>query len=58
MLLLTICSICWVGTESAFKNILTSLRKPGGGEYGKYYSLSALNDLRMGNASDVLLLLC
>uniref|UniRef100_A0A6V7QR41 Aconitase/3-isopropylmalate dehydratase large subunit alpha/beta/alpha domain-containing protein n=1 Tax=Ananas comosus var. bracteatus TaxID=296719 RepID=A0A6V7QR41_ANACO len=35
------------GTESAFKNILTSLRKPGGGEYGKYYSLSALNDLRM-----------
>ncbi|KAG2582114.1 putative aconitate hydratase, cytoplasmic [Panicum virgatum] len=34
-------------TEHAFKNILTSLPKPGGGEYGKLYSLPALNDPRI-----------
>jgi aconitate hydratase len=34
-------------TEHAFKNILTSLPKPGGGEYGKFYSLPALNDPRI-----------
>ncbi|KAL6843368.1 hypothetical protein ACP4OV_027081 [Aristida adscensionis] len=34
-------------TEHAFKNILTSLPKPGGGEYGKFFSLPALNDPRV-----------
>nr|BAJ85661.1 predicted protein [Hordeum vulgare subsp. vulgare] len=35
------------GTEHAYSNILTSLPKPGGGEYGKFYSLPALNDPRI-----------
>ncbi|AQK50307.1 Putative aconitate hydratase, cytoplasmic-like [Zea mays] len=34
-------------TVHAFKDILTSLPKPGGGEYGKFYSLPALNDPRI-----------
>ncbi|XP_062184103.1 putative aconitate hydratase, cytoplasmic isoform X3 [Phragmites australis] len=34
-------------TKHAFKNILASLPKPGGGEYGKFYSLPALNDPRI-----------
>ncbi|ESQ54648.1 hypothetical protein EUTSA_v10024325mg [Eutrema salsugineum] len=34
-------------SEHAYKDILTSLPKPGGGEYGKYYSLPALNDPRI-----------
>jgi aconitate hydratase len=33
-------------TENAFKHILASLPKSGGGEFGKYYSLVALNDPR------------
>ncbi|XP_073008649.1 putative aconitate hydratase, cytoplasmic [Typha latifolia] len=33
--------------ENAFKDILTSLPKHGGGEFGKYYSLPALNDPRI-----------
>nr|CAD1819225.1 unnamed protein product [Ananas comosus var. bracteatus] len=32
---------------NCFEHILTSLPKPGGGEYGKYYSLPALNDPRI-----------
>ncbi|KAJ0974789.1 hypothetical protein J5N97_016754 [Dioscorea zingiberensis] len=36
-----------IATENPFKDILTSLPKPGGGEYGKYYSLPALNDPRI-----------
>lgn len=35
-------------SEHAYKDILTSLPKPGGGEYGNYYSLPALNDPRVG----------
>lgn len=35
-------------SENAFKGILTSLKKPGGGEFGKYFSLPALNDPRIG----------
>ncbi|CAL5321578.1 unnamed protein product [Camellia sinensis] len=35
-------------SEHAFKGILTGLHKPGGGEYGKFYSLPALNDPRIG----------
>jgi aconitate hydratase len=35
-------------TKHAFKRILTSLLKPGGGEYGKFFSLPALNDPRIG----------
>uniref|UniRef100_A0A453Q3S6 Aconitate hydratase n=1 Tax=Aegilops tauschii subsp. strangulata TaxID=200361 RepID=A0A453Q3S6_AEGTS len=34
-------------TEHAYSNILTSLPKPEGGEYGKFYSLPALNDPRI-----------
>ncbi|KAL5221521.1 hypothetical protein ABZP36_026234 [Zizania latifolia] len=33
--------------EHPFKTILTTLPKPGGGEYGKFYSLPALNDPRI-----------
>ncbi|XP_078436438.1 aconitate hydratase, cytoplasmic-like [Wolffia australiana] len=33
--------------KSSFRRILTSLPKPGGGEYGKYYSLPALDDSRI-----------
>ncbi|KAF0928275.1 hypothetical protein E2562_039388 [Oryza meyeriana var. granulata] len=39
--------ICCHATTHAFKNILASLPKPGGGEYGKFYSLPALNDPRI-----------
>ena len=35
--------------ENPFKENLTSLPKPGGGEFGKYYSLPSLNDPRIGN---------
>eukprot|EP00252_Welwitschia_mirabilis_P019633 TRINITY_DN45_c0_g1_i2.p1 TRINITY_DN45_c0_g1~~TRINITY_DN45_c0_g1_i2.p1 ORF type:complete len:995 (+),score=199.41 TRINITY_DN45_c0_g1_i2:354-3338(+) len=35
-----------VATENPFSNILTSLPKPGGGDFGKFYSLAALNDPR------------
>ncbi|KAL5861384.1 hypothetical protein ACOSQ4_002680 [Xanthoceras sorbifolium] len=34
-------------SENAFKGILTSLPKPGGGEFGEYFSLPALNDPRI-----------
>ncbi|GLU23668.1 hypothetical protein SLE2022_396570 [Rubroshorea leprosula] len=34
-------------SEHAFKDILTSLPKPGGGEFGKFFSLPALNDPRI-----------
>ncbi|KAK2639717.1 hypothetical protein Ddye_027512 [Dipteronia dyeriana] len=36
-----------IASEHAFKEILTSLPKPGGGEFGKFYSLPALNDPRI-----------
>ncbi|KAK1326198.1 hypothetical protein QJS10_CPA01g00891 [Acorus calamus] len=36
-----------MASENAFKSILTGLPKPGGGEFGKYYSLPALNDPRI-----------
>ncbi|XP_042520734.1 aconitate hydratase, cytoplasmic-like isoform X2 [Macadamia integrifolia] len=36
-----------MASENVFKGILTSLPKPGGGEFGKYYSLPALNDPRI-----------
>jgi hypothetical protein len=45
------CLSLHAATEHAFKSILTSLPKPGGGEYGKFYSLPALNDPRIGNCS-------
>lgn len=35
-------------TENPFKTILKGLEKPEGGEFGKYYSLPALNDPRIG----------
>ncbi|KAK9268939.1 hypothetical protein L1049_000705 [Liquidambar formosana] len=39
--------ISTMASENAFKGILTSLPKPGGGEFGKFYSLPALNDPRI-----------
>uniref|UniRef100_A0A5B7BK45 Aconitate hydratase n=1 Tax=Davidia involucrata TaxID=16924 RepID=A0A5B7BK45_DAVIN len=39
--------ISTMASENAFKRILTSLPKPGGGEFGKFYSLPALNDPRI-----------
>ncbi|MBA0828486.1 hypothetical protein Goarm_013158, partial [Gossypium armourianum] len=33
--------------EHPFKEVLTNLPKPGGGEFGKFYSLPALNDPRI-----------
>ena len=35
-------------SEHPFKGIFTTLPKPGGGEFGKFYSLPALNDPRIG----------
>ena len=35
-------------SEHAFNGILTSLPKSGGGEFGKFYSLPALKDPRIG----------
>ncbi|KAH9710782.1 Aconitate hydratase 1 [Citrus sinensis] len=34
-------------TENPFKSILKTLQRPDGGEFGKYYSLPALNDPRI-----------
>ncbi|XP_047939042.1 aconitate hydratase, cytoplasmic [Salvia hispanica] len=39
--------IATMAAENAFKGIFTSLPKPGGGEFGKFYSLPALNDPRI-----------
>lgn len=35
-------------SENPFKSILKTLEKADGGEFGKYYSLPALNDPRIG----------
>ncbi|XP_043688770.1 aconitate hydratase, cytoplasmic-like [Telopea speciosissima] len=40
-------NIATMASENAFKGILTNLPKPGGGEFGKYYSLPALIDPRI-----------
>ncbi|XP_057475082.1 putative aconitate hydratase, cytoplasmic [Actinidia eriantha] len=39
--------IATMASENPFKGIFTSLPKPGGGEFGKFYSLPALNDPRI-----------
>lgn len=36
-----------MASEHPFKGIFTTLPKPGGGEFGKFYSLPALNDPRV-----------
>ncbi|XP_072955826.1 aconitate hydratase, cytoplasmic [Typha angustifolia] len=36
-----------VATKNSYDSILTTLSKPGGGEFGKYYSLPALDDPRI-----------
>ena len=41
--------------ERAFTGILTGLPKPGGGEFGKFYSLPALNDPRIDNYLELVL---
>ncbi|RZC65648.1 hypothetical protein C5167_009339 [Papaver somniferum] len=40
-------NLATMASENAFRGIYTSLPKPGGGEFGKYYSLPALNDPRI-----------
>lgn len=41
--------VCWISAaRNSFESILTPLAKPDGGEFGKYYSLPALNDPRIG----------
>lgn len=37
-------------SENAFKGIYTCLPKPGGGEFGKYYSLPGMNDPKIGKS--------
>ncbi|OAY33109.1 aconitate hydratase, cytoplasmic [Manihot esculenta] len=39
--------IATMASENPFKGIFTTLPKPGGGEFGKFYSLPALNDPRI-----------
>ncbi|KAF4394460.1 hypothetical protein G4B88_018610 [Cannabis sativa] len=39
--------IATMASENPFKANLTSLPKPGGGEFGKFYSLPSLNDPRI-----------
>ncbi|GFP98143.1 aconitate hydratase 2 mitochondrial [Phtheirospermum japonicum] len=39
--------IATMASEHPFKGILSGLPKPGGGEFGKFYSLPALNDPRI-----------
>ncbi|WOL09715.1 aconitate hydratase, cytoplasmic-like [Canna indica] len=36
-----------MATKNSYESILTTLPKPGGGEFGKYYSLPALTDSRI-----------
>ena len=46
-------NVCFVAaaTENPFNSILRTLEKPGGaGEFGKYFSLPALNDPRIGES--------
>ncbi|GJS81471.1 hypothetical protein Tco_0748012 [Tanacetum coccineum] len=38
---------CGGAFENAFSGILTGVPKSGGGEFGKFYNLPALNDLRV-----------
>ncbi|KAM0949810.1 putative aconitate hydratase [Dioscorea sansibarensis] len=36
-----------IATKNSFEGVLKTLEKPGGGEFGSYYSLPALNDPRI-----------
>ncbi|KAI3769699.1 hypothetical protein L6452_00810 [Arctium lappa] len=40
-------SLATIASKNVFNGILTGLPKPGGGEFGKFYSLPALNDPRV-----------
>ena len=40
--------LTYAASENPFKGIFTTLPRPGGGEFGKFYSLPALNDPRIG----------
>ncbi|KAI3497294.1 hypothetical protein L1887_39800 [Cichorium endivia] len=46
-------SLATMASQNAFNGILTGLPKPGGGEFGKFYSLPALNDPRIVTKEDV-----
>ncbi|XVF33987.1 hypothetical protein REPUB_Repub18cG0018200 [Reevesia pubescens] len=45
--------IAAIASEHPFKGVVTSLPKPGGGEFGKFYSVPALNDPRIVTKNDV-----
>lgn len=43
----------WAAAKNSYDEILTGLAKPvGGAEFGKYYSLPALSDPRIGECFD------
>jgi len=42
-----------IATKNSYESILTTLSKPGGGEFGKYFSLPALDDPRIGKFCDL-----
>ncbi|KAF2584513.1 hypothetical protein F2Q70_00033885 [Brassica cretica] len=47
--------MCVSASENPFRSILKALEKPGGGEFGSYYSLPALNDPRIGESASILI---
>ncbi|GMP65353.1 hypothetical protein CsSME_00026180 [Camellia sinensis var. sinensis] len=47
-------TVATAASENPFKGIFTNLPKPGGGEFGKFYSLPALNDPRIGICTSLL----
>ena len=47
--------MCVSASENPFRSILKALDKPGGGEFGNYYSLPALNDPRIGESDSILI---
>lgn len=47
----------WAASVNPFNSILKTLERPGGGgEFGKYYSLTSLNDPRIGWSKPVFFL--
>jgi len=52
--------VSMAASENPFSNLVTDLPKPEGGSYGKYYSLTKLNDPRLGewDAPSIQLSLC
>jgi hypothetical protein len=44
-------------SENPFSSLVTELPKPEGGSYGKYYSLTKLNDPRLGKCEKLYVIL-